>query len=383
MAITANRVERLDIDWLEKLRVMLQVCAFALAIAAVQVAFMPDRPYHIPMTYSLCIALLSWLVIDLGRHFFSSARETGWPTGLGGVALVTAGMVVGFVVGDRLADFLCTMLGWYRDVPRLDPRTELRISVLITIIATSGGSLFFYFLKKSDYLERKMAQTRRQADEARLRLLESQLEPHMLFNTLANLRVLIASDPPRATAMLDRIIAWLRATLAASRVTRHALSTEFSRLADYLELMTVRLGTRLQYELDLPEALTHHLVPALLLQPLVENSIRHGIECNPQGGYVRVSARLHDDLLVLDVTDSGPGIAPAGGHAAGQASLHPGTAGTSTGFGLEQVRSRLASEYGAQASLSLEPQHDGGMHAILRLPLSMTVPPTSTPASHA
>lgn len=361
-ALTASWSERLGIDWLEKLRVMLQVCAFALAVAAVQVAFMPERPYPIAMAYSLCIALVSWLVIDLGRHLFRSARETGWPEGAGGVALVAAGMVVGFLVGSRLADDLCVRMDWYRDVPRPDPGTELRISVLITVIATSVASLFFYFLKKSDYLERKMAQTRRQADEARLRLLESQLEPHMLFNTLANLRVLIPTDPARATAMLDRIIAYLRATLAASRLTRHALANEFDRLRDYLELMAVRLGPRLAYELSLPDGLAPRLVPALLLQPLVENSIRHGIECCPGGGTIRVSARAQDDLLLLEVLDSGPGVAPA--------PMSP----PSTGFGLEQVRSRLDSEYGAQASLQLEPTHDGGMRARLSLPWSMTQP---------
>src|SRR5690606_22156517 len=129
-------------------------------------------------------------------------------------------------------------------------------------------------------LEQEEAQ--RQASEARLRLLESQLEPHMLFNTLANLRALIGSDPPRAVEMLDRLNAFLRATLAASRsaagAQRHTLRDEFARLDDYLALMAVRMGPRLRVVLSLPEPLADCPVPALLLQPLVENAIRHGLE---------------------------------------------------------------------------------------------------------
>ena len=331
---------RLEIDWLDKLQVMLQVMAYALAVAAIEVAFLPERPYHIAATYSLCIALLAWFIIDMGRHLFRSARETGWPEGYAGMAIVVCGMVVGFLVGNQLAVWICTALGWYSEIAPLDPATELRTSILITVIATSGGSFFFYVVKRGDYLERKMVESRRQADQARLRLLESQLEPHMLFNTLANLRALIASDPARATAMLDRVIAYLRATLSASRVMRHPLQAEFGRLRDYLELMAVRLGDRLRYTLELPDALAETEVPALILQPLVENALRHAIEPHPEGGEVRVVARLAGGSLLLEVWDSGAdGAAPAT---------------TSTGFGLEQVRARLAHEYGPLAGLSLD-----------------------------
>lgn len=92
------------------------------------------------------------------------------------------------------------------------------------------------------------------AAEARLKLLETQLEPHMMFNTLANLRVLVATDPPRAQEMLDHFIAYLRATLGASRAALHPLADEFARLQDYLALMAVRMGPRLDYTLELPEA---------------------------------------------------------------------------------------------------------------------------------
>ena len=100
----------------------------------------------------------------------------------------------------------------------------------------------------------------------------------MLFNTLANFRALIGTDPARATHMLDSLIDYLRAKLQASRATHHSLQNEFDRLGDYLALMQVRMGPRLTCALDLPAELADQLVPTLLLQPLVENAIKHGLE---------------------------------------------------------------------------------------------------------
>src|SRR4029078_471767 len=133
------------------------------------------------------------------------------------------------------------------------------------------------------------------------KLLETQLEPHMLFNTLANLRALIGADPRQAQVMLDHMIAYLRATLNASRSTTHSLQAEFDRLRDYLELMAIRMGPRLEYSLQLPPELEHTRVPALLLRPLVENSILHGLEPKVEGGRIAVSARREGNQLVLEV----------------------------------------------------------------------------------
>ena len=173
-----------------------------------------------------------------------------------------------------------------------------------------------------------MAEVRAQATEAQLKLLQTQLEPHMLFNTLANLRVLIGTDPVRAQEMLDRMIAYLRATLDASRTATHPLQAEFDRLRDYLELMAIRMGPRLAFTLELPPELAAVPVPALLLQPLVENSIQHGLEPQVQGGRITVSARCEGAQLVLEVADTGAGRAP------------PAPGGR--GFGLTQIRERLA-----------------------------------------
>jgi len=238
--------------------------------------------------------------------------------------------------------------------------------VLMSLAA--GGFGAYYFTSSAMLAGARLAREEalRQASEARLKLLESQLEPHMLFNTLANLRALIGTDPDRATAMLDRLNDFLRATLAASRTEatagRHTLQAEFDRLRDYLELMAVRMGPRLRYRLDLPEALASQPVPPLLLQPLVENCIRHGLEPSREGGEVRVMARRGAGVqdLELEVSDTGVGCAPS----------------PTPGFGLTQVRERLATAYPGRAALDWQASPGGGTRALLTLPLHT---PATTP----
>jgi hypothetical protein len=161
------------IDLISKLQHLLQVMAFCLGVATLQVIFMPERPWAPPVAYSLAIGLFTWAIIDLGRHLFPSAAETGWPSGVAGPLLVAGGIAVGYLLGNTLADLGCRTFGWYAGAPPLDPAVELRNSVLITVLAGVVGSYYFYTASKSAYLERKMVEAGRQASEARLKLLES------------------------------------------------------------------------------------------------------------------------------------------------------------------------------------------------------------------
>jgi signal transduction histidine kinase len=342
------------IDPVAKLRHLLQVTAFCVVVGIVQYAFSPDRPLGPPLVFSLAIGLITWAVVDLGRHFLPSSQETGWPTGLAWVLLVAVGIAAGYFLGTLLADAVCRSFNLYTG-PRASPQAELRTSVLITVLAGIAGTYYFYSHGRSSYLERKMGEARRHADDARLKLLETQLEPHMLFNTLANLRALIGVDPARAQHMLDHIIAYLRSTLDASRATTHPLQTEFDRLGDYLELMAIRMGPRLAYRLDLPPELAGVPVPALLLQPLVENSIQHGLEPKVAGGRIDVRVAREGGQLAIEVSDTGVGDrhGPSGGK----------------GFGLPQIRERLAALYGERAGLEFHTRPDGA-HARITLPMA-------------
>lgn len=347
----------MKIDWIAKLRHYLQVLAFCLAVATIQYAFMPDRPYGPPVVYSIFIGSITWAIIDLGRELFPSSAETGWPQGGAGLLLVIGGIATGYLLGNFIGDKLCLYFGFYPPGPAPDKEAQLRTSILITAMSGIAGTFYFYSMGKSAYLERKMTEARQHANEARLKLLETQLEPHMLFNTLANLRVLIGTDQARAQQMLDHMIAYLRATLSASRTTTHPLQAEFDRLRDYLELMAVRMGPRLRFELDLPAELAAAPVPTLLLQPLVENSIQHGLEPKVEGGSIRVSARRSGAMLLLEVADTGVG---------------PGDTPTISGkgFGLAQVRERLATAYEDRTLLAFTKSPEGGAHTSIQLPLA-------------
>jgi hypothetical protein len=344
------------IDWEEKLRHFVQVLAFCLVIATVQYGFQPDRPYGPPVVYSILIGCSIWAIIDIGRGFFPSSAETGWPQGFGGVALVVIGIVGGWLIGNNAGDWLCKVYGFYPpEWKPSNPAADLRNSILITLLAGIAGSYYFYSAGRNAYLQRKMAEARRHVDEARLKLLETQLEPHMLFNTLANLRALIGVDPARAQVMLDHMIAYLRATLNASRATSHSLQAEFDRLRDYLELMAIRMGPRLWFTLDLPGALAQAKVPSLLLQPLVENAIQHGLEPKVGGGEVRVTARREGEAVVIEVCDTGVGLSRE-------------APGTGKGFGMTQVRERLQTLYGDGASIEFGNGGAGGCRALIRYP---------------
>ncbi|HEX2011262.1 MAG TPA: histidine kinase [Roseateles sp.] len=319
---------------------------------------------HGSVVYSLIIGLFCWSFIDgsrvlsarLMRRLFPQRQEyrhgwPGWPVML--VCLLVA-VPLAYGLGSALADQL---LGLRSQMLWDSHWREVSGALLLSLLASLLATGFFYTRGRLTAAQTETEQARRLAAETQLRLLESQLEPHMLFNTLANLRVLIALDPPRAQAMLDRLIAFLRATLNASRSGEtHALSEEFARLADYLALMQVRMGERLRPELRLPTELAALPVPPLLLQPLVENAIKHGLEPHVDGGALIVEARRDAGLLRLTVRDTGAG--PGLGSHAG------------TGFGLAQVRARLATQYGAAAGLRLDAAAEGGTLVSLWLPLS-------------
>jgi sensor histidine kinase YesM len=239
------------------------------------------------------------------------------------------------------------------------------------VFASSVAIYFFHSRGHAEQQRARLAASERDATLAKLTLLQSQLEPHMLFNTLANMRVLIVLDPPRAQAMLDRLIAYLRATLSASRSHAHALAAEFERVEDFLALMSVRMGGRLRTSFSLPIELRELPVPPLLLQPLVENAVRHGLEPSVEGGRIDVSAQREGQQLCLTVRDTGVGLKPAAA-----ASRDTAAAPGHMAFGLSQVRERLHVLYGDRAALTLEAATDseGGVLARIKLPLDAAEP---------
>jgi len=193
--------------------------------------------------------------------------------------------------------------------------------------------------------------------DLRLGVLQAQVEPHFLFNTLASVRALVRQDPAQAEATLDALVDFLRATIPKLRDDRglHAtLGQQLALCSSYLALMQVRMGGRLTYDVRADEVLRAAPFPPSLLITLVENAIKHGIEPRSGPGRIEIDAVRDGDTLRVQVRDDGAGLQP----------------GLSTGVGLANVREQLAARYGARAAFVLSPAAEGrGVCAEIRVPL--------------
>lgn len=259
---------------------------------------------------------------------------------------------------------LCTGIGWPLGVWLAGanvaewasgPRSANLIvgSLLLSLLLTFIFHQYFS-------LKARQHQAEKNAAEAQLRLLQGQIEPHFLFNTLANVISLIDQDPARAKQMLESFTDYLRSSLTSLRHDQATLGSELALAHAYLCLLKVRMDDRLQFDINNDPALHGAKLPPLLLQPLVENAIHHGLEPKLEGGRVQVRASVDGDTLVLQVSDDGMGLAaPARRRGAGMA--------------LNNLRERLLAQYGSRASLTLTAAAPGTV-ATLRLPFEKALP---------
>ena len=224
-------------------------------------------------------------------------------------------------------------------------------------------SLFFYVKFREARAEAALLKANaerhllsRQAVEAELKLMQAQVEPHFLFNTLASVQYLTETDPPRANELLGHLIAYLRAALPQMRAASTTLGKEVDLAQAYLNILEMRMGERLRARIEVPAELRAHAFPPNMLISLVENAIKHGLEPTVNGGTIALVARRDGDTLVVSITDTGMGIAdgerPAAGH----------------GMGLANLRERLAALYGARGSFTLAAATTRGTVATLAIP---------------
>jgi len=313
---------------------LLAVAAFNTAIAGLLTLIAYGSSFRENLAFSQCIGFSVLLVIHFGwRLLWPGGRPPRAPL----LGLIAFGVLAGWLGGSAIASAL---LG----LPWTAGRSPYA-ALAVTVAAGITGSGFFWARQKAAELERQRV-------EAQLKLLQAQIEPHFLFNTLANLDALIGTDPAQARRMLQHLNDYLRATLAATRRERSTLADEFALLRGYLELQAMRMGARLRFRLELPDALAQVGLPPMLLQPLVENALKHGLEPKVEGGEVKVSAREEPGRLVLEVADTGLGKGSGGG----------------TGVGLANVRERLAAAYDGKAGMTSGANPAGGFRVTLSIP---------------
>ena len=237
-------------------------------------------------------------------------------------------------------------------------------STAILVIAGGGLAAIYYFgegRRIAQYRARRqleLVRAERDAADMRLAVLQAQVEPHFLFNTLASVRSLIATEPERAAQTVQALSDYLRATLPqlrGARIEETTLGEQIALCTGYLELIRVRMADRLDIRVEAGETVRALPFPPLILLTLVENAVTHGIEPKPGRGSIAIVASADADMLTVRVDDDGVGLA----------------AGTTTGgLGLANVRAQLTSLFGDRASLAVESRPEGGTSARIRIPLA-------------
>jgi len=287
----------------------------------------------------------------LGGHYF--VRSPSLP-GHAILLLITmpagaaAGAIIGaLIVGIPLSEIL---------------RGKPAFFIQMLFIGILFGTMITYFFFSRERISQTEAELQKEQIksltlekstlETRLRLLQAQIEPHFLFNTLSNVLSLFESDPTKGKAMLEDLTRYLRASLSRTRDRMTTLGQEMDLVRAYLDICKVRMEERLRYTIEAPDTLRDMPFPPMLVQPLVENAVKHGIENKMEGGEILIRAEDQAGCCRLVVSDTGSGLSED----------------TISGIGLANVRERLDALYSGKARLLLEENHPSGLKVTMEIP---------------
>ena len=317
---------------------VISTVAFNTAIAAVLTMF--TGRFLQEFIYSQCIGLAVLA--------FSAPAVAFLRTGIMRWAALCAALPASVALGMTLAFAISGEGSWRGEYVM----QTMAIGVFFGLIDAIAVLLYERIGIEVNRRELIKAESERREIEAHLKLLQAQIEPHFLFNTLANVSSLIDSDPAVAERLLERLNDWLRVALARARSDRATLGDELDMLENYLQILKIRFGERLCWRIEAPEDARRAAFPPMLLQPLVENAVRHGIEPKIGGGEVGIRASLRGLALHIEVSDNGIGFSGS----------------DARGAGLSNVGARLLALFGQAGKLTVEQGHGGGTTATLELP---------------
>ena len=241
--------------------------------------------------------------------------------------------------------------GAWSDWFKVDDGTNLENAEAITRAITRRVAEH----RRNEQAAAQQTVTEKELTVAKLSLLHAQVEPHFLYNTLASAQYLTRSDPARADEMLGNLITYLRHSLPRTEDSLSTLGEELERARAYLEILKIRMGPRLALQIEVPDTLKSIAFPAMMLQTLVENAIKHGLEPKSGGGTVWIIARQVDDALAVTVADDGQGF---------------NVQSSGTGIGLKNVRERLRLAYGNAASFNIVANFPTGVAATINVPVA-------------
>ncbi|MGZ5034317.1 MAG: sensor histidine kinase [Usitatibacter sp.] len=318
------------------------------AAAAGAVVWLFINTYLDLLVTALCVGYTSMLLFTIATNL----RQARFPREAMQVLAIVAGSILGTIVAGFVKG---------RSISTMFNERLSGVAISMGLGIGFGCVVFAAILLRERHARDQARIHRAEAErhhleknmlEAKLAVMQAQVEPHFLFNTLANVQHLVETDPAAAARMLDSLIQYLRAALPQMREAATNLGREVDMARAFLEIHRVRMGSRLDFAIEVPEALMCRAFPPMMLISLVENAIKHGVDPCCECGSILIRAEESGGRLKVSVTDTGEGITPKKGG----------------GVGLTNIRERLKALYGASAKLVLEENAPHGVVASIEVP---------------
>ena len=327
-------------------RVLVVTVICATAAAMVVRSFLNTYPDL--LVSALCVGYTSMLLFTMAGN----VRQSRLPREVVQVGAIVVGSFLGTVLAGIVKG---------RDIRHMFSERLEGVSITMGLGIGFGCVVVAWYILREKHARERERMMRAEAErhqleknvlEARLALMQAQVEPHFLFNTLANVQHLVETDPPEASRVLDSLIKYLRAALPQMRESTTNLGRELEMARAFLEINRVRMGSRLQFAIEVPETLKTHAFPPMMLISLVENAVKHGVDPCCDSGTITIRAREDEGKLRVSVEDTGEGIKPKKGG----------------GVGLSNIRERLKALYGTSARLVIEEREPRGVVASIEVP---------------
>jgi hypothetical protein len=332
--------------WLSVTNFIVDITAVTALIAAYGFSYMPGMALKAPI-------IAAYFIILAAIPVASSTRKAAWVSAL--VVVEYAMLTVAFLASGRLTTVVSPVAAASSAaVSLLDEGAKILLLACAGAVATYAAHWQERLSRRFSEAARESEELQGRLDQARLQALRLQLQPHFLFNTLNTITALVHRDPPSAERMVTGLSELLRVSLGNAGEQEVRLDRELEVLRHYLDIQLVRFSDRLSVQFDIDPAARDAMVPSLLLQPLVENAIKHGISPRVAAGHLHISVRRQNEKLSLEVADDGVGTR--------------GSQPLAEGVGLGNARARLASLYGEQHRLEAGPRPGGGFNVKIEIP---------------
>ncbi|MEO8303507.1 MAG: histidine kinase [Betaproteobacteria bacterium] len=268
---------------------------------------------------------------------------------------IDSGYTLDYVIAHRKGFMLTTLTGFV-----------LGLIASVIVLMRIRGTRAAVALHKAEAERLLMS---KHAMESELKLMQAQIEPHFLFNTLASVQFLTETDPPQASRLLGHLLSYLRAALPQMRTASTTLGQEVEFAEAYLNILRMRMGARLDFSIDVPGALRTLPFPPVLLISIVENAVTHGLEPQADGGHVAIAAKREANRLIVTVSDTGAGLS--------------GPSQPGQGVGVSNVRDRLAALFAGRARFTLEEAAPHGARATIEIPIESPIEVADTAVAAA